>query len=203
MRKITHTLLLLALCLSVASCSKDEDDTINFIGDSIIEIWDLHRSFPTLITHNYGKSSSGIRHVENYAGRFHESTAVVMTGTNDLYSIVKAAAELNSRETEISNYVNRYELAVEALDASKVYIISILPRGRDANTDPDFSNSYIREINLCLKQSAQLHGWKFIDAYTPLSDSEGIMLDEYTHDGVHPCDAGYEVLTRLLQQHLL
>ena len=54
--------------MHLCSCDKDEDASVTFIGDSLIEKWDVRFYFPTMIVRNDGVGGSGIDYIHSKAG---------------------------------------------------------------------------------------------------------------------------------------
>ena len=188
---------LLFVMLVLFSCKHDDDHPLHFIGDSIVEIWDLHQSFSSFVTYNHGLTNSGIAFIEKNAHRFRHCHVVVLTGGNDLHEVFE-----NPEEPNIA-YFERYEQAVAALDADCIYLFSLLPRGDGATGgDPLDVNPHIQQINHQLYLMAQRHGWIYIDAFTPFLQ-KNLMNPSYSQDGIHPNALGYELLTSLLHHKLL
>lgn len=78
-------LFLLSLFFICACSFDNEERTIAFVGDSLVEKWDMQEFFPSRKTVNYGKSGSGISYIESFKGRSIGDDAVVVIGTNVLY----------------------------------------------------------------------------------------------------------------------
>ena len=190
-----HRLLLCVLCLFfLSSCNHEDDIELVFIGDSNIERWDLTRFFPTFITENFGKSNSGIAHIEEYAGKFEGKRVVVLTGTNDHLDYEESL-------TDLDNYINRYVSAVNSLNAAKIYVFSALPVGKEHGEDYLSINSDIYDLNNCLRKQARIHGWTYLDVYSILLQDDGLN-PSYSLDAMHPNDICYEILTNQIIRNL-
>ena len=55
----------------------------------------------------------------------------------------------------------------------------------------------IRAINVWMKEYAAKHHHVYLDYFTPMLDEQGVFKKELTYDGLHPNDAGYEVMLPL------
>ncbi|MCR4612876.1 MAG: hypothetical protein K5778_02620 [Bacteroidaceae bacterium] len=192
---LIHRTLLCVLCLLlISSCSHEDDIELVFIGDSNIERWDLGKFFPSFITENYGASNSGIQHIEEYAGRFRGKRVVVLTGINDHQDY-----EISS--IDLDNYIHRYVSAVNSLMASKIYVFSALPVGKEHSENYELVNFTTCQLNECLREQSRVNGWVYFDVYSILLQGEGVNPN-YSLDGKHPNDRCYEILTKLLIQNL-
>ena len=69
--------------------------------------------------------------------------------------------------------------------------------GIRANTKED-----IKEINRQLKKYAKENNITFINIYDKLVDDEGLLNADYTTDGLHINENGYEVITKELKKYL-
>lgn len=188
------------IALFVTSCHHDDDVRITFIGNSCIERWDLNRFFPTIITTNLGVSNSGIENVERYAGMLGGQQAVILTGSSELSGMLRVAPE-DSLSTYLGWYVDDFVAAIDALRADRVYVISILPQGKEHNSDVRLHNIYVRELNRRIHEAISMRGWRWVDVF-PLMLDGNVLNPAYSDDGIHPNELGYEVMTCELMQNL-
>ena len=49
-----------------------------------------------------------------------------------------------------------------------------------------------------IRAYAEREGIPYVDYHTPMAAADGSMIAEYTYDGVHPTEAGYRVMERIL-----
>ena len=62
------------------------------------------------------------------------------------------------------------------------------------------NNGLIAFNNVKLKALADKHGCAYVDIFTHLLDHErNVLRADYTYDGLHFVDAGYEVITSLVR----
>ena len=174
----------------VIGCSFDnEEQSLAFIGDSLVARWDLQEYFPSYKTVNYGVSGSGISHIEDYRGYFAGQDVVVIIGTNDLKRV-------KSDETE---YATRYVDAVLQLGAGNIYLYSIFPRS--FKSDSDSINSKVARINGLIKKQIDSTGVHYIDVFDDLSKGDSIDM-QYSYDGLHLSTYGYELISSRLKELL-
>ena len=55
-------------------------------------------------------------------------------------------------------------------------------------------------MNDWLKQYASRNGIVYLDYWTAMLDEQGVLRKELTWDGLHPNDAGYEVMGPLAEK---
>jgi lysophospholipase L1-like esterase len=61
-------------------------------------------------------------------------------------------------------------------------------------------NSRIIELNTWIREYAAKHNAIYLDYFTPMLDDQGALKKELTYDGLHPNDAGYELIMPLAQR---
>jgi len=179
MNKFAALSVLLCSLLALCSCSKVDDERMVFVGDSIIERWDVRYYFPTYRTVNYGKGGSGMEHLTSMAQSAHGDIAVVVSGTNEYFKWDDAYAE-------------QYITAIEQLGGKEVYVFSILPRHFEQ--DIEGINQKIKAMNAKLRPMIEAKGWHYLDVYDQFMAGDDINRDLY-NDGLHPSDHGYEIMT--------
>ena len=185
-------LLMITMNVFMTSCDDENERELFFTGDSLVARWDLSYYFPTIITHNDGVSGSGIDHLQESAGLYKDKEVVIIVGTNDLYTYTIE---------QDSEYVNSYLQAIIGLGASRVYLFSIFPRGKDFCYGPEVDNEKIKRINKQIKQAVQGKHIVYIDVYD-LLEKDGYINGQYTYDGLHMSQEGYELITKQLKEVL-
>lgn len=192
MRYLRDILVAFAALVLLSSCSDDvKDARLDFVGDSIVARWDLAEYFPSRLVYNYGKSGAGIEYIESLAGRFAGRNVVVMIGTNNNYLFV---------ESEREDYARKYVDAINALDAKRVYLYSVLPR--DFTSDRDDVNDDIAEFNAVVKRMVEsIPAIVYMDVYDDFLYDGKIDFQLYS-DKLHLSPYGYEILTKTLLHEL-
>lgn len=175
------------------SCDNDSMDTLAFVGDSEVARWDLPYYFPTRIVENHGRSGAGIDYIESLAGKFKDKTVVVVIGTNDLYKLIDGGLDL---------YALRYVEAIKGLGADRTFLYSIFPRNF-ASDMVDF-NDIIRQLNKVVKTLVTEDvSFTYIPVFDDLYSSETKSINhQYSYDGLHLNDFGYELISKKLTQLL-
>jgi len=126
---------------------------------------------------------------------------VLLAGTNDIAGNTgpMTLAQIEDNITTIA------ELA--ALHDVKVILASVLPtsnyhfKGDDTRGPQTVRRPLesIRALNAWLKQYADEHGHVYLDYYTAMIDTTGMLKSEFSEDDLHPNAAGYAVMAPLAE----
>lgn len=167
-----------------------------FFGNSITDNWARMR--PDFFKNNgfIGRGISG-QSTYQFLSRFredvinlHPKVVVINAATND---VAENTHEYNEERT-LGNIISMIELA--QANGIKVILTTTLPAGffgwnRDITDGPE----KIAALNKRLAEYAAKNKIPFVDYYSVLLAPDGRSLsNRYTDDGVHPTDAGYEVM---------
>ena len=177
---------------------KPGEKTVVFMGDSITDGWGR----------KYGKFFSGKPYLNRGISgqttpqmliRFrpdvlvHKPKAVViLAGTND---IAGNTGPMTLEDIE-GNLQSMAELA--KANGIRVVLSSVMPvsdyiRPQTGRRPPE----KIRALNAWIKEYAAKNGHVYLDYYSAMLDDKDLFKQELTYDGLHPNDAGYEVMLPL------
>lgn len=188
MKSLLLILSFITIYILSTSCETTKIDEMVFIGDSIIAKWDVAEEFPTWITDNLGKSGCSVSFLDKYAGKMQGKKVTILVGTNDMTGLTET-----SRDTYERDYIN----SILSLQASHVYLFSVLPRF----TDPyDITcNINIKEFNNSIKKRIkQCNTISYIDVFDDFFADSNIITSLYEPDGLHINNEGYAVLREKL-----
>ncbi|GAA3413179.1 GDSL-type esterase/lipase family protein [Paenibacillus hodogayensis] len=128
-------------------------------------------------------------------------------GTNDI------ASSTYRQEDLLANYDLILTRIKERLPQSKVFVMAYYP----VNAKADFpgidqtqkeqlfktrTNQAIQDANQAIEQLAKKHKVEFIDVNQGLMDAEGNLKQEYSKDGLHMVEKGYNVVFENLKKYL-
>ena len=100
----------------------------------------------------------------------------------------------------ITDFVDEYKRTIEGLAPRRVFVISILPRNREI--DNPHINDYIKELNFALSQMVEtLNYGVFLDVYDDFAYEDKMNMN-YSLDGLHLNDLGYNILNVRLSKEL-
>ena len=112
----------------------------------------------------------------------------IKIGTNDLGSGVR-------QDTILSNYAELLDRLAREIPSTRVYLQSVLPRGREYR-------ERVEQLNRELASLAKERGLTYIDLYSAFLGEDGSIRDELTYDELHLSGAGYREWQRLLEPHV-
>jgi len=169
-----------------------------FLGDSITDFYNLQTYYGDLPAVNSGisgdKTYDILDNLEERVYKYNPSIVFLMIGTNDLSH--RTEDEIVENIIEICNRIHQNR------SRTKIYVESIYPVNN--NTDNDVvkkwmvgprENEKIKEINARLEEESQNNPYEYIDMYNKLTDENGDLNLDYTIDGLHISEEGYEVIT--------
>ena len=154
-----------------------------FLGDSLTDGYDLGKYYPDLLVLNRGIGGDTTVGLEERLGvsvyDVVPKVAVMLIGAN------------NMREM-FENYENILVGLRNNLPNTKIILLSLTSMSGDWGKN----NQLAAYNNVKIKKLAEKYSYDFVDLYSPLMNLEtGEIFAEYTTDGGHLTDLGYEVLT--------
>lgn len=172
-----------------------------FLGDSITDGWRLNEYFPGK---DYVNRGIGGQITGQMLGRMmadvvnaKPETMVLLAGTNDIArGVTPQAIQDNLRMMA--------ELA--RANGIQVVIASILPvHDYNKDTDPRFERTRARqpatigELNKWIESYCAGRGFVYLDYFSAMVDSAGLLKKELADDGLHPNAQGYRVMAPLAE----
>lgn len=175
----------------------DCKDKVVFLGDSIIEMFNVSEFFPDIKIANRGISSDYSDSVVDRLDSIlidQPPKIFIMMGINDLYKFK------NSNKI-LENYDIALKKITEQSPNTKIYVQSILPINNDLFTI-EISNSKIKILNKDIKELSFKYNAIFIDLY-PLFEKNGQLNKEYTYDGVHLKGDAYLIWVNEIKKYII
>ena len=177
------------------------ENRVVFFGDSITDMWHLPEYFPGKPYINRG---IGGQTTPQMLVRFREDVinlqpkvVVILAGTND---IAGNTGPMTLDQIE-ANYASLAELA--ATHHVKIVFSSVLPVH---NYTPQSQEMYeqrspakILDLNRWLKTYCADHGCLYLDYFSAMVDDKGSLKKDLADDGLHPNQAGYNIMAPLAQ----
>jgi lysophospholipase L1-like esterase len=177
------------------------EERVVFMGDSITDGWGRRygKFFPGKPYINRGISGQTtpqmlIRFRPDVIA-LKPKAVVILAGTNDIAGNT-GPMTLEMIEDNLSSMT---ELA--QANGIKVVLSSVMPTCDYIRMQSDRRpNSKIIELNQWMKDYAARHNAIYLDYFTPMLDEQGALKKELTYDGLHPNDAGYELIGPIAQR---
>lgn len=174
------------------------EQRVVFMGDSITDSWGRNyaKFFPGKPYINRGISGQT---TPQMLIRFHPDVialkpkaVVILAGTNDIAGNTGPM----TLETIENNLMSMAELA--KANGIKVVFSSVMPvsdyiRPQTARRP----NEKIVALNNWMKNYAAKNGIVYLDYYSAMLDDKGVLKQDLTYDGLHPNEAGYNIMAPL------
>lgn len=181
------------------------DENIVFLGDSLFDLYDLKHYYEGVKTVNSGVSGATSKNVlENMEARvyrYNPSKVFLLIGTNDYFTDVSLEGIASNIRSIVKNIKDNRPY-------SEVYVLSVLPIHSEIS-DRNYpyyagvrSNEDIDKTNVLIKKVCNEEKVDYINLHDKLLDDSGRLNEEYTSDGLHISEKGYEVITKELNNYL-
>ncbi|OED59280.1 GDSL-type esterase/lipase family protein [Acholeplasma laidlawii] len=177
-----------------------------FIGDSMIEFFNLKRYLPTLNALNRGVAGATTKlildNLDIILGKINPKSIFISIGSNDLVLL----------EYSVFNTFNSITKVLEMLSlrfpSAKLYYLSTTPVV--STNHPLYKKIYIggrtngelKSINYKVMNYARSNDITYIHQFDDLLDTEGYLNTNYTYDGIHLNPKGYEVYAKNILNNL-
>lgn len=172
-----------------------------FLGDSITEMYDLEKYFPDdpVVNSGVGGNTTDdiLEDMQQRVYQYNPSKVFLLIGTNDLQD--------GKTPDEIFENIKRIVEGIqENRPEAKIYLESIYPVNRNFENSgaQDRHNEDIKEINKKIEEYCMEEDLTYIDLYSVLEDENGDLRAEYTNEGLHLSEEGYDIVTETLKKYL-
>ena len=178
---------------------------IVFVGDSITDYYDVKKYYKGLPVVNSGISGNKTYDIlDNIKTRIYDynpTKVFLMIGTNDLSH--------RTDEQIVTNITNIITGIKKNRKNAQIYVQSIYPVNprTDNAIVKDWmvgkrDNERIKRINKLIKEACVEKDCKYINMYELLTDENGNLKLEYTVDGLHISEYGYQIITKKIMQYI-
>ena len=182
---------------------QENEKRVVFMGDSITEEWS--RLYPNYFKkRSYINRGIGGQTTPQMLIRFKQdvidlkpTVVVILAGTNDIAG--------NTGPSDVKMITDNIFSMATIATAHEVQVVlsSVLPVYR-YEWSPEIVDppSTIDAINECLKEYAESNGLYYLDYFSEMVDDKRGLKKEYTPDGVHPNEKGYELMSSIAEKKL-
>jgi lysophospholipase L1-like esterase len=176
------------------------EDRVVFIGDSITDGWGKYgKFFPGKTYVNRGISGQTtpqmlIRFRPDVVA-LKPKAVVILAGTNDLAG--------NTGPSTLEAIEDNLTSMAESAKANGIRVVfaSLLPVCDYIKPQTDRrSPEKIVALNKWMKDYATKNGLGYLDYYSAMLDDKGMLKQSLTYDGLHPNEAGYEIMGPLAEK---
>lgn len=183
-------------------------ENIVFLGDSLTDLYNLTKYYPEIPVINSGTcgfvTEDVLENLRNYVYVYNPTKVFLLIGTNDI------SLTDNTNEEIISNIKKIVEEIHEYRPNTQIYVESLYPINNNKddyekinmNMVKDRTNPRIKEINKLIHDYCDEKKLEYINMYDELADENGDLKIEYTVDGLHMTEAGYEVITKKIMEYI-
>lgn len=181
-----------------------DKNNIVLLGDCLVDNMDITKYFPNTVIYNNGISGDTTSTLKETLYKrcikYKPSKVFVSIGSNDF------GYDGNSVKDTYNNIVDIVDEIKKRSRDTEIILVTVIPVNI-ANADyirrdlvDNRDNYEISMLNYYLKNFARKNRIKILDIYKYLkNDFDQLDLD-YTFDGYHLNDSGYQVVTKLIKQ---
>lgn len=175
-------------------------DNYLFLGDSLTDYFDLETYFPGQPVVNSGIASNTtdqiLASMKTRVYDYNPSKIFLLIGTNDL-------RDGKSQEAVVQNVEKIIEEIQTNRKQAEIFVESLYPvNGSVSSAVGVRSNEAIQNINAQLEKYCKKKNLTYIDMYSKLQDEQGNLQTQYTVDGLHLNDEGYQIVAGVLQEYM-
>ena len=162
---------------------KNKDVDVVFLGDSLTDGYDVKRFYPEYVVLNRGISGDTSVWLE-------ERLDVSLYAVQPKVAVMLIGA--NNMDKMLENYESILKSFKENAPNTKIVLLSLTSMSGEWGK----KNQLAAYNNVQIKMYSEIYGYEYVDLYSALLNLQtGEIYDEYTTDGGHLTEKGYEVLT--------
>ena len=166
---------------------KGKDVDVVFLGDSLTDGYNVKEFYPEYTVLNRGIGGDTSVWLE-------ERLDVSLYAVQPKVAVMLIGA--NNMDTMLENYESILKSFKENAPRTKIVLLSLTSMSGEWGK----KNHLAAYNNVQIKMYAEIYGYEYVDLYSALLNLEtGEIYDEYTTDGGHLTQKGYEVLTAAIK----
>lgn len=183
-----------------------------FIGDSMIQMWELSAYFAKyslrILNRGIGgdRTASLLHRFRADAVQLKPKTVVILAGINDTWDLeFDHWKQESGREPDdiLQDALGNMEqiLRIASKETFQTILCSILPTCMEWTNREQERKRYVQEYNKGLKRLAEIYGADFADFYPEFVEKDGCTLKrEWSLEGLHPNVLGYDKMAEILER---
>ena len=176
-------------------------ENIVFLGDSITDFYDLDKYYPDNSVVNSGISGDVsediLNDMYNRVYKYNPSKVFLLIGTNQI--------PVDDSDEKIVDDIKRIIINIhDNRPIAKIYVESIYPVNKELNKTMVSTRDNERIVELNKKIKEEVKDIKYVE-YINIYDSllkDNKLSNEYSIDGLHLNDRGYEIVTNIIKKYL-
>lgn len=172
---------------------------IVFVGDSITQDYNVYEYYPEFHVYNRGiggDTTEGLlKRLDESIFDLEPKTVILLMGTNDF-------GVLNAQPNDVYIRMKQIiETIQNRLSETKIILLSVYPVNPrlDPTSVGTRNNHNIQKLNKLYQTIPHV---QYIDLYDLLKDDEGNLNKDYSIEGLHINQNGYELITKELKKYL-
>ena len=163
---------------------------VAFLGDSLTDGCDINKYYPEFLALNRGiggdRTYDVIARLDYSIYDIEPQVVVLLIGGNNL-------------DTMFDDYEDILKGFKDNIPNTKVVLVSLTPLGEKYQS----KNNLVKENNKIIETYASKYGYEYVNVFDDLYSKEiDAIYPEYTVDGAHLTDAGYQILTGKIKEKL-
>lgn len=178
-----------------------------FIGDSIIEYFNLNKFLPEINAINRGVAGATtkfiIHNIDTIIGNIEPKEIFISIGSNDLVLLEATIEEAYFGVIEVINLLKmqfpyamiNYLSTTPVVSTTNVLYKKIYIGGR--------TNDELMSINGRVREFSENNNINYIHIFDQLLDDTGYLNSDYTADGIHLNQKGYEIYSKIIKSSII
>ncbi|WP_025725322.1 GDSL-type esterase/lipase family protein [Acholeplasma granularum] len=177
-----------------------------FIGDSMIEYFDLNKYLHELNAINRGIAGATTKlikdNLDTIFGPIEPKYIYISIGSNDLVLLNASVDEAYQNITELIEIINKKYPNALINYLSTTPVVSIDHKLYKKIYIGGRTNGQLKALNYKVSTYATLNNINYLHMFDELLDEDKFLSSEFTMDGIHLNHQGYQIYSKIIQKYL-